>query len=187
MSGDAEQEYFADGIAEDIITELSRYPDLFVVARNSSFAYRGKAVRIADVSRDLGVRYVLEGSVRRSGNRIRVNAQLIDAVSGRHLWAERYDRDLQDLFAVQDELTKGIVAVLPERVQSAALDQAIRKTRSSLDAYDHLLQGKYYHHLETPDANHEADKHFDQAIALKLALRIGLRLEGLHDWTSHRC
>jgi adenylate cyclase len=166
MSGDAEQEYFADGIAEDIITELSRYPDLFVVARNSSFAYRGKVVRIADVSRDLGVRYVLEGSVRRAGNRIRVNAQLIDAVSGRHLWAERYDRDLQDLFAVQDELTKGIVAVLPERVQSAALDQAIRKTSSSLDAYDHLLQGKYYHHLETPDGNHEADKHFDQAIAL---------------------
>jgi adenylate cyclase len=166
MGEAGEDVYFADGIAEDIITELSRYPDLFVVARNSSFTYRGKAVRITDVARDLGVRYVLEGSVRRAGDRIRVNAQLIDAVSGRHLWAERYDRNLQDLFAVQDELTRSIVAVLPERVQSAALDQASRKTSSSLDAYDHLLKGKYYHHLETADANREADVHFDRAIAL---------------------
>lgn len=166
MGEAGEDIYFADGIAEDIITELSRYPDLFVVARNSSFTYRGKAVRIADVARDLGVRYVLEGSVRRAGNRIRVNAQLIDAVSGNHLWAQRYDRNLEDLFAVQDELTRSIVAVLPERVQSAALDQASRKASSSLDAYDHLLQGKYYHHLETAEANREADVHFDQAIAL---------------------
>jgi adenylate cyclase len=158
--------YFGDGIAEDIITELSRYPDLFVVARNSSFTYRGKAVRLTDVARDLGVRYVLEGSVRRAGGQIRVNAQLIDAVSGKHLWAQRYDRHLQDLFAVQDELTRSIVAILPERVQAAALNQASRKTSSSLDSYDHLLQGKYYHHLETPDANREADAHFDQAIAL---------------------
>lgn len=166
MGEAGEDIYFADGIAEDIITELARYSDLFVVARNSSFTYRGKAVRIADVARDLGVRYVLEGSVRRAGNRIRVNAQLIDAVSGKHLWAQRYDRNLEDLFAVQDELTRSIVAVLPERVQSAALDQASRKASSSLDAYDHLLQGKYYHHLETAEANREADVHFDQAIAL---------------------
>ena len=166
MGEAAEDVYFADGIAEDIITELSRYPDLFVVARNSSFTYRGKAVRITDVARDLGVRYVLEGSVRRLGNRIRANVQLIDAASGNHLWAQRYDRNLEDLFAVQDELTRSIVAVLPERVQLAALDQASRKATSSLDAYDHLLQGKYYHHLETPDANLEADAHFDQAIAL---------------------
>jgi adenylate cyclase len=158
--------YFGDGIAEDIITELSRYPDLFVVARNSSFIYRGKAVRHTDVARDLGVRYILEGSVRRAGGQIRVNAQLIDAVSGKHLWAQRYDRHLQDLFAVQDELTRSIVSILPERVQAAALNQASRKTSSSLDSYDHLLQGKYYHHLETPDANREADAHFDQAIAL---------------------
>jgi adenylate cyclase len=166
MGGADEDVYFADGIAEDIISELARYPDLFVVARNSSFTYRQKAVRITDVARDLGVRYVLEGSVRRAGNRIRVNAQLIDAASGNHLWGQRYDRNLEDLFAVQDELTKSIVAVLPERVQSAALDQASRKASSSLDAYDHLLQGKYYHHLETPEANREADVHFDQAIAL---------------------
>jgi adenylate cyclase len=166
MGEAGEDVYFADGIAEDVITELSRYPDLFVVARNSSFTYRGKAVRITDVARDLGVRYVLEGSVRRVGNRIRVNAQLIDAMSGTHLWAQRYDRNLQDLFAAQDELTRSIVAVLPERVQWAALDQASRKTSSSLDAYDHLLRGKYYHHLETPDANREAGVHFDDAIAL---------------------
>src|SRR5208337_1050804 len=166
MSDTAEDVYFAEGIAADIITELSRYPDLFVVARNSSFTYRGKAVRVTDVARDLGVHYVTEGSVRRAGNRIRVNAQLIDAMSGKHLWAQRYDRNLEGLFAVQDELTRSIVAVLPERVQTAALDQASRKTSSSLDAYDHLLRGKYFHHLETPDANREALVHFDHAIAL---------------------
>src|SRR5262249_49251690 len=151
---------------EDIITELSRYPDLFVVARNSSFTYRGKAVRIADVARDLGVRYVLEGSVRRAGNRVRISAQLIDAGSGKHLWAQRYDRNLEDLFAVQDEVTRSIVAVLPERVQAAAFDHASRKTGNSLDAYDYLLRGKYYHHLETCDANREAYDHFDHAIKL---------------------
>jgi adenylate cyclase len=169
MSEAGDHIYFADGIAEDIITELSRYPDLFIVARNSSFTYRGKAVRIADVARDLGVRYVVEGSVRRAANRVRISAQLIDAVSGKHLWAQRYDRNLEDLFAVQDEVTRSIVAVLPERVQAAALDHASRKTSSSLgslDAYDYLLRGKYYHHLETPDANREACDHFDRAIKL---------------------
>ena len=166
MSGDPEQEYFADGIAEDIITDLSRYPDLFVVARNSSFTYRGKAVRITDVARELGVHYVLEGSVRRAGNRVRINAQLIDGASGKHLWAERYDRDLENLFSVQDEVTQSIVGVLPARIESAALEHTTRKTASSFDAHDHLLRGKYYHHLETPDANREADVHFDRAIEL---------------------
>jgi adenylate cyclase len=116
MSDVGDDVYFADGIAEDIITELSRYPDLFVVARNSSFTYRGKAVRVNDVARELGVRYLLEGSVRRAGNRIRVSAQLIDAADGKHLWAHRYDRNIEDLFSVQDELAQSIVAVLPERV-----------------------------------------------------------------------
>jgi adenylate cyclase len=166
MSDVGDDVYFADGIAEDIITELSRYPDLFVVARNSSFTYRGKAVRVNDVARELGVRYLLEGSVRRAGNRIRVSAQLIDAADGKHLWAHRYDRNLEDLFSVQDELAQSIVAVLPERVQAAALERASRKTSSSLDAYDHLLRGKYCHHLETPDANREAEAHFDRAIEL---------------------
>jgi adenylate cyclase len=166
MSGDPEQEYFADGIAEDIITDLSRYPDLFVVARNSSFTYRDKAVRITDVARELGVHYVLEGSVRRAGNRVRINAQLIDGASGKHLWAERYDRDLEDLFSVQDEVTQSIVGVLPARIESAAFEHTTRKTTSSFDALDHLLRGKYFHHLETPDANREADVHFDRAIEL---------------------
>ena len=166
ISGDPEQEYFAEGIAEDIITELSRYPDLFVIARNSSFTYRGKAGPVTDVARELGARYVLEGSVRRDGNRVRINAQLIDAASGTHLWAQRYDRSLADLFAVQDEVTQNIVAVLPARMQAAALEYASRKTTSSLDAYDYLLRGKYCHHLETPDANREAEANFDRAIEL---------------------
>jgi adenylate cyclase len=166
MSGVSEDLYFADGNAEDIITELSRYPDLFVVARNSSFTYRGKVVRVTEVARELGVRYVLEGSVRRAGNRIRINAQLIDAANASHLWAQRYDRNLEDLFSVQDEVTQNIVAVLPERVQAAAFEVASRKTSSSLDAYDHLLRGKYCHHLETADANREAESHFHRSIEL---------------------
>ena len=166
MSGDPEQEYFADGIVEDIIIELSRYPDLFVVARNSSFAYRGKAVRVADVARELGVQYVLEGSVRRAGNRIRINAQLIDAANSKHIWVQRYDRDLEDLFSVQDNVTQSIVSVLPGRVQAAAFEHANRKTSNSLDAYDHYLHGKYCHHLYSAEANREAEGHFDRAIEL---------------------
>jgi adenylate cyclase len=166
MSEVSDDIYFADGIAEDIITELSRYPDLFIVARNSSFTYRGKSVRVGDVARELGVRYVLEGSVRRSGSRVRVNAQLIDAGNGNHLWAQRFDRNLEDIFSVQDEVTQSIVAVLPERVQAAAFEAASRKTSNSLDAYDHLLQGKYCHHLETLGANSEAEAHFDHSIDL---------------------
>jgi adenylate cyclase len=158
--------YFGDGIAEDIITELSRYPDLFVIARNSSFAYRGKAVRVADVARGLGVQYVLEGSVRRAGSRVRINAQLIDAANSKHLWAQRYDRSLEDLFSVQDDVTQNIVSVLPERVQAAAFEHASRKTSSSLDAYDHFLHGKYCHHLVSAEANREAEAHFDRAIEL---------------------
>jgi adenylate cyclase len=166
MSEVSDDIYFADGIAEDIITELSRYPDLFIAARNSSFTYRGKSVRVGDVARGLGVRYVLEGSVRRSGNRVRINAQLIDATNGNHLWAQRFDRNLEDIFSVQDEVTQSIVAVLPERVQAAAFEAASRKTSNSLDAYDHLLRGKYCHHLETLVANSEAETHFDHSINL---------------------
>jgi adenylate cyclase len=114
MSADPEQEFFADGIAEDVITALSCYPSLFVIARNSSFTYKGRAVDVKEVGRELGVRYVLEGSVRRAGNRIRVTAQLVEAETSRHVWAERYDRDLADIFAVQDEITEAVtVAVAP--------------------------------------------------------------------------
>jgi len=178
MNDAAEDVYFADGIAEDIITELSRYPDLFVAARNSSFTYRGKAVRVTDVAHELGVRYVLEGSVRRAGNRVRISAQLIDAGSGKHLWAQRYDRSLDDLFSVQDDVTQSIVAVLPARVQAAALEQSSRKTSNSLDAYDHLLRGKYFHHLETADANRDAETHFDSAIELDP------RFASAHAWKA---
>ncbi len=166
MSGDPEQQYFADGIAEDIITELSRYPDLFVVARNSSFTYRGRTVRIADVARELGVRYVVEGSVRRGGSRVRITAQLIDALSGKHLWAQRYDRELQGVFAIQDDVTSSIVAVLPARIEAAAIEAAARKKVDSLEAYDYLLRGKYYLHLYDAKANREAEASFDRAIEL---------------------
>jgi adenylate cyclase len=166
MSDNAEDIYFADGIAEDIITELSRYPDLFVTARNSSFTYRGRAVRIADVARELGVRYVVEGSVRRGGSRVRITAQLIDALSGKHLWAQRYDRELQDIFAIQDDVTSSIVAVLPARIEAAATEAAARKKVDSLEAYDYLLRGKYYHHLYDAKANQEAEASFDRAIEL---------------------
>jgi TolB-like protein len=164
--GNADDVYFADGIAEDIITELSRYPDLFVVARNSSFIYRGNAARIADVARELGVHCVLEGSVRRAGQRVRINTQLIDGATGDHIWAQRYDRKLDDLFSVQDDVTQSIVAVLPARIQTAVLEHVSRKSTNSLAAYDHLLRGKYCHHLETPEANREAEIHFNRAIEL---------------------
>ena len=136
MSGDPEQEYFADGIAEDIITGLSRMRWLFVSARNSSFTYKGRAVDIKAVSRELGVRYVLEGSVRKSGNRTRITVQLIDATTGNHLWAERYDRELADVFAVQDEITETVVATIEPQLYAAEGERAKRKAPESLDAWD---------------------------------------------------
>jgi adenylate cyclase len=136
MSGDPDQEYFADGIAEDIITGLARMRWFFVSARNSSFAYKGSAVDIKQVSRELGVRYVLEGSVRKSGNRARITVQLIDATSGNHLWAERYDRELSDIFAVQDEITESVVATIEPQLYVAESERASRKTPASLDAWD---------------------------------------------------
>jgi adenylate cyclase len=141
LSGDPAQEYFSDGITEDIITELSRFRDLFVIARNSSFAFRGKAVDVAEIGRRLGVRYLLEGSVRKLGERVRITAQLIDTKNGAHLWAERYDRDLKEIFEVQDEVVATIVATLAGRLQAAGIEQAKRKPPGSLAAYDLLLQG----------------------------------------------
>ncbi len=164
MSGDPEQEYFADGIAEDIITELSRFKSLFVIARNSSFTYKGRAVDVKQVGRELGVRYVLEGSVRRAGPRIRASAQLIDAISGAHIWAERYDSAVEDIFAVQDDLTRKIVAVLPGRLEDAEHALASRKTSKSLEAHDLLLRAKFLHHFVSLDANLEAQACLDRAI-----------------------
>jgi adenylate cyclase len=129
MSGDPEQEFFADGIAEDIITALSKSRSLFVIARNSTFTYKGKAVAVKDIGRDLGVRYVLEGSVRKAANRVRVTAQLIEAATGGHLWAERYDRDLADIFAVQDEITANVSAAIRPAVERSERERAARKPR----------------------------------------------------------
>jgi adenylate cyclase len=142
MSGDAEQEYFSDGITEDIITELSRFRNLFVIARNSSFTYKGRAVDVKKVGKELGVAYVLEGSVRRAGNRVRITAQLIDADTGNHVWADRFDRELTDVFAVQDEITLKIVGMLTLGLEEDALTRAQRKPTESLAAYDYWLRGK---------------------------------------------
>jgi adenylate cyclase len=137
MSGDPEQQYFSDGIAEDIITDLSKVSGLLLIARNSSFTYRGKGVRVQDVSRELGVRYVLEGSVRKAGNRVRIAAQLVDGTTGGHLWAERYDRELTDIFSVQDEVTREIVTTLALKLNKGEQRRIARKGTDNLDAYDH--------------------------------------------------
>jgi TolB-like protein len=136
MSGDPEQEYFTDGITEDIITELSRFHSLFVIARNSSFSYKGKSPDIQQVGRDLGVRYVLEGSIRKSSNRIRVTGELVDTFTGNHLWAERYDRVLEDIFAVQEEVTQSIVAVIAPQIESTEQSKAARRRPDNLSAYE---------------------------------------------------
>ncbi|MGK9231698.1 adenylate/guanylate cyclase domain-containing protein [Inquilinus limosus] len=166
MSGDPEQEFFADGLTEDIITELSRFHDLLVISRNSAFVHKGKAVKVQDVAREFGVHYVIEGSVRKAGGRVRVTVQLIDAETDRHIWAERYDRDLADIFAIQDEVTSAIAATLPGRVEAAARDRAKRKTTDNLEAYECLLAGKVLHHRSTRDDNAQALAMLDRAIAL---------------------
>lgn len=145
MSGDPEQEYFADGIAEDIITGLSRMRWFFVCARNSSFLYKGRSVDVKQVSRELGVRYVLEGSVRKSGSRARITTQLIDATTGNHLWAERYDRDLHDIFAIQDEITETVVATIEPQLYAAESDRSRRKDTGNVDAWDMTMRAM--HHL----------------------------------------
>jgi adenylate cyclase len=143
MSGDSDQEYFSDGITEDIITELSRFPDLFVVARNSSFSYKGIPTKVQDIGNDLGVGYVVEGSVRKAAQRVRVTVQLIEVESGNHIWAERYDRDLRDIFELQDEITRTIAAVLPIRLQGALIESARKKPSENLSAYDYYLRARW--------------------------------------------
>jgi adenylate cyclase len=140
MSGDAEQDYFCDGVVEDIITGLSRIKWLFVIARNSSFIYKGRAVDVKQVGRELGVRYVLEGSVRKAGNRVRITCQLIEAQNGAHIWAERYDRPLDDIFALQDEVTLAVTGTIEPSLRSAEIDRVKRKRPENLDAYDLLLR-----------------------------------------------
>jgi len=140
LSGDPKQEYFADGVSEDIMTELSRFSDLFVIARNSSFKYKGKIVDLRQVGRELGVRYVLEGSIRRGGDRIRISAQLIDSGTGTHRWAERYDRELMDLFQIQDEVARTIAAILAAHVNKAEAERTLLKPPAAWQAYDHYMR-----------------------------------------------
>jgi adenylate cyclase len=166
MSGDSEQEFVSDGIAEDVITALSRYPSLFVIARNSSFTYKGRAVDVKQVGRELGVRYVLEGSVRKAGNRIRVTAQLVEAGTGNHVRADRYDRDLADIFAVQDEITEAVTIAIAPAIADAELQRAVRKPPDSLDAWAAYQRGLWHLSEANPDDNTIAQRFFQQAIDL---------------------
>ncbi len=166
MSGEPEQEFFADGITEDILTELSRFRELFVISRNSAFVYKGKPINVQKVAKELGVQYVVEGSVRKAGSRVRITVQLIDAETDRHLWAERYDRELADIFAIQDEVTSSIVSILPGRVAAAAHDRVQRKPPENLAAYECVLAGKLLHHRAARADNEEALRMLERAIAL---------------------
>ena len=166
MSGDTEQEYFVDGLTEDIITALSRFRSFFVIARNSTFTYKGQAVRIQEVGKELGASYVVEGSVRRAGNRVRITVQLIDAGTGNHLWAQNYDRDLDDIFAVQDEVTQSIVTALPERIEVADLERGRRKRTEQMVAYDYFLRGRECHHKFEQQACGEGVQLLEKAVEL---------------------
>ncbi len=166
MGGDAEQEYFADGMVEDIITGLSRIKWLFVIARNSSFTYKGKSVDIRHVSRELGVRYVLEGSVRKAGGRLRVNAQLIDADNGAHVWADRYDGALDDVFEFQDRIMETIVGIIEPNVRRAEIERARRKRPGSLDAYDLYLQALPHFASAMPEDADKAMPLLEQALKI---------------------
>ena len=177
MSGDPEQEYFSDGITEDVITELSRFRTLFVIARNSAFTYKGRSVNVGDIGRELGVQYVVEGSVRKAGSRVRITAQLVEAATGNHLWAERFDHQLDDIFAVQDAVTQAIVAALPGRLDEAAVERARHKPTESLSAYDYLLRGKWRRNIGG-DSDPEARALFEKAI------EIDPRCAPAHAWVA---
>ena len=166
MSGDPEQEYFADGIVEDLIMALSRFRWLFVIARNSSFTYKGRAVDVKRVGRELGVRYVLEGSVRKAGNLIRIAGQLIDASTGAHLWADRFDGELKDIFHLQDQVTARVVTVIAPKLVGAEIERAQRKPTDRLDAYDYYLRGEASSRPWTREANSEALRLYCKAIEL---------------------
>jgi adenylate cyclase len=166
MSGDAEQEYFADGIAEDLITRLSAWRKFPVIARNSSFVYKGKAVDVKQVSRELGVRYVVEGSVRKAGERVRISAQVIDATTGHHVWAERYDREFQDIFALQDEITESIVCSIEPTLDRVEQRRALRQPREKLTAWDLVQQGTWHLDRFTKEDTATARRLFRRAIEL---------------------
>ena len=166
MGGAPEQEFFADGLTEDILTDLSRFHELFVISRNTSFKYKGQTVDVKKVARELGVHYVVEGSVRKAGNRVRITVQLIDAESDHHIWAERYDRDMEDIFAIQDEVTSGIVSTLPRRLEADARSRAERKLPANLAAYECVLEAKVLHHRSNRADNDRALRLIRHAIEL---------------------
>jgi adenylate cyclase len=166
MSGDPEQEYFSDGITEDLITDLSKISGLFVIARNSTFMYKGKPVKVDQVGQELGVRYVLEGSVRKVGDRVRITAQLVDASTGGHLWAERYDRDLEDIFALQDEVAQKIVSALAVKLTDDEQERLERGYTDNLEAYDYFLRGLEYFNRLTKEGTDQARRLFERAIDL---------------------
>jgi len=166
MSDDAEQEYFADGITDDLITDLSKLSGLFVIARNSTFTYKGKSVKIRQVAEELGVRYVLEGSVRRAGGQVRINAQLIDATTGGHLWAERYDGSIADVFRVQDKITKNIVDALALELTPREVERVGNPGTDNVQAYDAYLLGLSFYYRRTPESFAKARIYFEQAIEL---------------------
>lgn len=166
MSGDPEQEYFSDGITEDLITDLSKISELFVVARNATFTYKGKAVMPQQIAEDLGVRHILEGSVRKAGIRLRITAQLIDASSGGHIWAERYDRELTDIFQLQDEITDRIISALEVKLAKPVDRKASNRYTENLVAYDYFLRGRAYQATATNEGNTRAREMFEKAIEL---------------------
>jgi adenylate cyclase len=178
MSGDPEQEYFSDGITEDIITGLSRFRELFVIARNSSFTYKGRPVKVQDIGEELGVRYVVEGSVRKAGKRVRITAQLVDVATGNHLWAERYDREMEDVFAIQDEVTETVVATLAGRLGDLGVDYAKRKPTHSLTAFDYVLHARQLIYRYKRESILEARALLEKAIALDPEYAIA------HAWLS---
>ena len=193
MSGDPEQEYFADGMTEDIITELSRFRWLFVIARNSSFAFKGMSPDIRDVGSKLGVRYVIEGSIRRAGSRVRITAQLIDATTNEHIWAERYDRDLEDIFAVQDEVTHAIVTTLEPQLTSSERQRARRKPIASLSAWECYQRGLWHLFRMTADDSAKALDLLERATMLDptassahAGLALALYYHVLFDFSTDR-
>ena len=193
MSGDPEQEYFADGMVEDIITALSQFKSLFVIARNSSFTYKGKAVDIKQVSRELGVRYVLEGSVRKAASKVRITGQLIDGMTGAHLWADRFDGLLEEIFELQDQVTSSVVGAIAPKLDQAEMERAKRKPTENLDAYDHYLRGLASVHRESREAVSEALQSFSKAIELdpEFASAYGLAAwcynrRKSYGWAVHR-
>jgi len=173
MSGDMEQEYFSDGVVEDIITGLSKVNGLFVIARNSTFAYKGRRLDMRDVCRELGVRYALEGSVRRAGSRVRITAQLIDGRDGGHVWAERYDRELLDIFDVQDAVTRDIVSALEITLSPGERERLDRRHTEHLEAYEYFLRGRDQAFRDTPEANAHARAMLERAIELDPAFSLG--------------